>query len=512
MTIALQDFLFESALRHPDKVAVENGDDSITYRRLAELSEKVCGYLVAAGVRPGDRVGVYLPKSIDGLAVFHGTMMSGAAYVPADPNAPASRAALVHDDCQVRVAVIDADFAEAYATASRGLGAAPTTLVVDDRGLAVALGDIAREPGQRASDPDSLAYVLYTSGSTGRPKGVMLTHRNATSFVDWCSETFAPSSDDRCSSHAPFHFDLSILDIYMAFKHGATLVLIPDSIGKDPERLAAFAATNRISIWYSAPSILSLMAQFGNLPSHDLSALRMVLFAGEVFPVKHLRRLQEQVPWPAYYNLYGPTETNVCTWFRIPDRIPAEQTQPFPIGYVCSHLEARAIDSTGRPTRDGDEGELIVRGPAVTQGYWNLPERNESAFYADQYGSKWYRTGDIVVNHGGCFTYLGRRDRMIKKRGYRIELGEIESCLYQHPQIKETGVIATTNDDGDVQIVAAVVTRDGTKLSLISLKRFVAERLPKYMVPDRFVHEAALPRTSTDKVDYQQLNRLGSSS
>jgi acyl-coenzyme A synthetase/AMP-(fatty) acid ligase len=153
-----------------------------------------------------------------------------------------------------------------------------------------------------------------------------------------------------------------------------------------------------------------------------------------------------------------------------------------------------------------------VRGPAVTQGYWNLPERNESAFYADQEGSKWYRTGDIVVNHGGCFTYLGRRDRMIKKRGYRIELGEIESCLYQHPQIKETGVIATTNDDGDVQIVAAVVTRDGTKLSLISLKRFVAERLPKYMIPDRFVHETALPRTSTDKVDYQQLNRLGSSS
>ena len=149
-----------------------------------------------------------------------------------------------------------------------------------------------RRPSPRVpSKPSDLAYILYTSGSTGKPKGVMLSHENAVSFVDWCSESFEPTAADRFSSHAPFHFDLSILDIHVCLKHGATLVLIGEDIGKDAPRLAQLIADERISIWYSAPSILALLAQFGNLATHDYSALRQVLFAGEVFPVKHLRTL-----------------------------------------------------------------------------------------------------------------------------------------------------------------------------------------------------------------------------
>jgi non-ribosomal peptide synthetase component F len=148
------------------------------------------------------------------------------------------------------------------------------------------------------SDPGDLAYILYTSGSTGKPKGVMLSHENAVSFVDWCSESFAPTAADRFSSHAPFHFDLSILDIHVCLKHGATLVLIGEDIGKDAPRLAQLIADERISIWYSAPSILALLAQFGGLAKHDYSSLRQVLFAGEVFAVKHLRALCEL--WPSH--------------------------------------------------------------------------------------------------------------------------------------------------------------------------------------------------------------------
>jgi amino acid adenylation domain-containing protein len=510
----LHAYLQRSAEAQPDKIAIEDGEQQITYRELHDLSRWICGQLTCLGVVPGDRVGIYLPKSIDSVAAMHGIMMAGAAYVPVDPTAPAPRNAFIHHDCTVRVGIVHARFESGYREAFAALGPLPPLLVVPatsgEPGLIeLSKGDSASSlANPHDSDPDDLAYVLYTSGSTGKPKGVMLTHLNATSFVDWCSDTFSPTPADRCSSHAPFHFDLSILDIYLALKHGATLILVPEDLGKDPVGLAPFIAERRISIWYSAPSILGMLAQFGKLPQHDLSRLRLVLFAGEVFPVKHLRALKELVPHPDYYNLYGPTETNVCTFFKIPGVIPADREVPFAIGHTCSHLEAKVVDEDGKTVLRGGQGELVVRGPAVTQGYWNLPERNEKAFLVDRTGKSWYKTGDIVTESGDGYVYLGRRDRMIKKRGYRIELGEIEACLYGHPNIKEAGTIARPGQDGELKVIAFISTTDGNKLSIISMKKYCAERLPLYMVPDQFDQRPALPRTSTDKVDYQKLTRL----
>jgi acyl-coenzyme A synthetase/AMP-(fatty) acid ligase len=185
-----------------------------------------------------------------------------------------------------------------------------------------------------------------------------------------------------------------------------------------------------------------------------------------------------------------------------------ERDKPYPIGRTCSHLEAKVVDEDRRTVPYGSEGELVVRGPAVTQGYWNLPERNAKAFLTDDDGTSWYKTGDIVTETEDGYVYLGRRDRMIKKRGYRIELGEIEACLYRHPNVKEAGTIARTDGDGDIKVFAFISTVDGNKLSIIAIKQFCAERLPLYMVPDWFDQRPALPRTSTDKVDYQKLQQL----
>jgi amino acid adenylation domain-containing protein len=518
-TTALHELLDRSAAQFPNRAAVEESasDCSLSYAELAHLSDRVRDRLVRIGVRSGDRVGLCLRKSADAVAALFGIMKAGAAYVPVDPTAPAARSAYIFQNCAVRALIAEETlktglqlefeqrgFAPGW-VALQGTGAgAPLTRALDQLEAADPCPSVPNVPAA----PDQLAYILYTSGSTGRPKGVMLSHANAFSFIQWCSEVFQPTERDRFSSHAPFHFDLSVLDIFVPLKHGAALVIVEENLGKDPARLAPWIAAKRLSIWYSAPSILSLMAQFGKLEQHDYSALRMVLFAGEVFPIKHLKRLKSLWRHPRYFNLYGPTETNVCTFYEVPAVIPDSQEEPVAIGKACAHCQSLVVDPDGKEVSRGTEGELCIAGPSVLSGYWDLPEQTANAFLPRSDG-RWYRTGDIVVElPDGNHKFLGRRDRMVKKRGYRIELGEIEAALYRHPAIKETAVIALPGEDG-VRIKAFASTRGGARLSIIELKKFCSEKLPLYMVPDLFCCLDALPKTSTDKIDYQKLKETG---
>jgi amino acid adenylation domain-containing protein len=511
--IHLAGYLEASALRWPDRPAVVDPDGRrVTYAELNRQADRVAGFLAASGVARGDRVAVVLPKSVEAVAALFGIMKAGAAYVPVDYTAPLERSRRIVTDCQVRAVILG--------SASLGIvpddpEAAPAAVVVVGAGAASTSDAVRTTPFQTVLESENpavadarsasdLAYILYTSGSTGIPKGVMLTHENATSFVEWCSSVFTPGPEDRFSSHAPFHFDLSVLDIYLAAKHGACLYLISEETGKSPRELARFIATNRLTVWYSTPSILTLLLQYGQLEACDASSLRLVLFAGEVFPVKHLREVQRRWPAPAYYNLYGPTETNVCTFARIPSGIPDDRDTPYPIGFLCSHCRGLVLDGEGREVAVGEEGLLYISGPSVFAGYWNRPVENAAAFL-DRGGARWYNTGDVVRWTEEGFIYVGRQDRMVKRRGYRIELGEIERALYLHAQVREAAVVSTPDADSGVSIVAFLSCRDAANPSIIELKTFCATKLPAYMSPDRFVFQDRLPRTSTDKVDYQVL-------
>jgi len=516
-TRPLHQAFVEAAQRYPERVAVlEPGGSSISYAALDLLSDTLRDRLAALGVVQGDRVGFYLRKSVDAVAAMYGILKCGAAYVPVDPGAPPARNAYIMQNCGVRVVLVEAQFEERLVAELAAAGAVPHVIVLPrvggGEGLRAALTETgtAQEVKTVASKPTDLAYILYTSGSTGKPKGVMLSHENAVSFVDWCTEVFQPTLEDRFSSHAPFHFDLSILDVHVSLKHGAALILVSEDAGKDPHRLAQLIADERISIWYSAPSILALLAQFGDLNKYDYSTLRTVLFAGEVFPVKHLRNLTHLLPRARYYNLYGPTETNVCTYYEVQLPVPEDRTVPYPIGGVCSHLAGKVVDEEGKRVAAGSEGELCITGRGVMQGYWSLPEQTEKGFFVDPDGTRWYRTGDIVVEEAeGIYIYRGRRDRMVKRRGYRVELGEIEAGLYQHASVKEAAVVALPNEESGVSIVAFLSAKEGQRPSLIEMKRFCSERLPLYMIPDRFSWHDALPKTSTDKIDYQRLKEMG---
>jgi amino acid adenylation domain-containing protein len=511
-------FLEQSAGTHPDRIAlIEPSGYSIHYGELEALSNRVRDRLHHIGIRRGDRVGVYLHKSIDSVATIFGILKTGASYVPVDPRAPVSRNAYILNDCQVKAIVLENRFVSDFESEWDDRENIPALFRLGSTGggkyLQEALDQAQEyEPAVKVNNvspsPEDLAYILYTSGSTGKPKGVMLSHCAAISFVDWCSEVFVPSPEDRFSSHAPFHFDLSILDIYTPIKHGASLVLIDEDTGKDPARLAPLISQNEITIWYSTPSILSFLVQYGKLERYDFSNLRIVLFAGEVFPIKYLRALKNLLPMPRYFNLYGPTETNVCTYFEIPDEISEERTRPYPIGKACSHYQIKVVDELGSEMPIGEEGELCASGPGMMAGYWNLPERTAKAYLIDPSGKKWYKTGDVVLEEAdGNYIYIGRRDRMVKKRGYRIELGEIEAGLYRHPEVKEAAVIASHNDEG-VRIQAFISHQGNSHPSIIELKQFCVQNLPTYMVPDFFSFLDTLPKTSTDKINYQKLKEL----
>lgn len=514
---SLQQLLEDSAkARGPQPAVVAPSGARLSYAGLDDLSSRVRDHLVACGVRPGDRVGLFVHKSIDSVAAIFGILKAGAAYVPVDASAPVARGAYILDDCAVKALFVEEAAREPLLGELSRAGAAPVVIPIgkpdDGRSLGAALDERGEVPATRtvASGPDDVAYVLYTSGSTGRPKGVVLSQSNALCFVDWCSQVLAPHPEDRFSSHAPFHFDLSILDIYTAVRHGATLCLIDEEVGKRPGELSRFIEDRRITIWYSAPSILTMLAQHGELGERDHGSVRIVCFAGEVFPVTHLRQLQQLWPGKRYLNLYGPTETNVCTWYELEETVPAERTDPYPIGKVCAHLRGIVVDPEGHEVARGAEGELCIAGPSVLQRYWNLEEQTAKAFLTNRSDDRWYRTGDLVrENADGDYVFVGRRDRMVKKRGYRVELGEIEACLYQHEKVLEAAVVALPDEESGMLVRAHLSTPDGGRISLIQLKKFCAERIPVYMVPDTFTFHEKLPKTSTDKIDYQALKALG---
>ena len=522
MHYLLPHLLANSASKFPDRTAVVAGSESLTYAELDRLSDRVAAVLFAAGVRRGDRVGLFLPKSIGAVVGLYGAMKAGAAYVPIDPGAPAGRAAYIVENCGIRVLLTSGSRSAAVTEIVTKAPSLERLVLLDGAEPApassIAITPWAQVDAESASAPvldaieTDLAYILYTSGSTGVPKGVMISHRNSLTFVDWAHKEIGVTENDRMSSHAPLHFDLSVFDLFVAAKAGAALVLVPEGLSSFPFRLAEWIDKERITVWYSVPTILSLLVRSGNLSRFSYDALRTIIFAGEVFPVKYLRDLMLLVRKPAYYNFYGPTETNVITYYRVPE-IPEDRTAPIPIGSACANMDVFGLTDEGkRVERPGDVGELYARGSFVAQGYWGDEEKTQRNFVPNpaHHGFKEiaYRTGDLVtLDDNGDYIFLGRRDDMVKSRGYRIELGEVETTMYRHQSVREAAVVAVPDAAIGARLVAFVVMAADAGIEAAELHAFCGEYLPRYMVPESIELRESLPKTSTGKVDKVALAR-----
>ena len=486
----LTEILHEGVRRNPLGIAVREPGAEITYGELDELVNRVARTLLERGVAPGDRVGVWMPKSIEAVAAMQAVLRVGAAYVPVDPLSPVARARQILTDSAVSACVTDPQRAAALSNAGH-----IRTLLLGKGGTGVEAMSAAPLPAAPASS-DSLAYILYTSGSTGRPKGVCISHRNALAFIEWAVAELEPGPADRFSSHAPFHFDLSVLDLYAAFASGACVSLIPEGIAFVGARLVEFARRERITIWYSVPSALTMMMDTGGLLEAEPTSLRAIVFAGEPFPIAPLRRLRRRFPDARLLNLYGPTETNVCTYHEVFE-IPTDQVSCVPIGRACSGDRVWAVKDDGHEAGIGETGELLVDGSTVMLGYWGRPAHEGP-----------YRTGDIVQRLDlSNYAYLGRRDAMVKVRGHRVELGEVEAAVSAHPSVREAAAVAVGSGP-DTRLVAAVSFRNGSSASLLDLKRECALRLPRYMIVHGLHELPALPRTPNGKVDRRALQTI----
>jgi amino acid adenylation domain-containing protein len=493
--------------------AVVGPNQVLSYTDLDCKSDQTAAALQRMGIESGARVGIFKRKDVDTVANIYGVLKTGCAYVPIDTRMGPDRLAAVLHDAALAALIVDPSLVpKLQEIVTRGL----SPRLAD----ATAQGDILRFPNSTVStssgdssapDDGTPAYILYTSGSTGPPKGVQHTHASALAFVSWAATEFDISSDDRLSCHAPLHFDLTIFDLFVAVMTGACVVLIPDEIAMFPLQVASLIEAERITVWYSVPFALIQLVKRGNLTGRPL-VLREVIFAGERFPPAQLRQLALALPKVRLTNLFGPTETNVCTYHHL-SHDDAASGEFCPIGQPCPYASVAIVDEDGEKIASGEMGELLVGGSSVMTGYLNRPELNEKVFVtetADGKTERFFRTGDLVTApENGPIRFHGRVDRQVKVRGFRIELDEIEAALANCAGVIAAAAWIDTDGNGFAEVRAAVATDPApTALTGDSIILQIRPHLPHAAVPTQVFVLDNLPRSVNGKADYAALARL----
>jgi amino acid adenylation domain-containing protein len=507
--------ILRSAEHYPDKDAFRCGKQTLTYAGLLTRINQLAGTLHDLGVRPGDRVGIFMNRCLDTAIAIYGIMNAGAVYVPIDPNLPEERVRFLLHDCQIEHLVSNqvqnrklAIFDERPAPLKTIIG-----LKVDWNIHTVSWEEVDQMPDRLPKvnlleqDP---AYILYTSGSTGKPKGILHTHYSGLSYAKLSSDLYQLQATDVIGNHAPIFFDISTLGYFSSPFVGATTIITSDAHVMMPASLAQLIAQERVSIWYSVPLALVQMLQLGVLDKHNYSQLRWLLYAGEPFPIKHLRHLMQTLPHTSFSNVYGPTEVNQCTYYTLPD-IPAADQVSIPLGQVWNNTEMLIVDDSDQEVPRGESGELLIRSATMMKGYWNDPERTAQSLFkrTGKAGLEevFYRTGDLVVlNEQEELLFLGRKDRQVKTRGFRVELDDVEAAMLTHEAIDEAAVFAVKGED-EINTIFAVVK---CKAPLVEsdLFAFLKTKLPAYAVPAKVSIMDDLPRTPTGKINRNYLKDM----
>lgn len=493
--------LFEQqAAEVPEALAVVFGERSITYGELNHSANQLAHYLRKLGAGADSRVGICVERSELAAIGVLGILKAGAAYVPIDPAYPKDRVAIILRDASIKILLSQTSVLDTLPDHS-------ASVIAMDRDWHSIASEAPENPERRAV-PDNLGYIIYTSGSTGRPKGIGLPHRALANLIQWHLGVHLKGA--RTLQFASLSFDASFHEMFSAWCSKGTVYIIPESLRADTPALARYLDSNRIEKATLPVVVLQNLAEEFAAKKSLPGSIKEITTTGEQLQITEaVKELFRRMEGCDFHNHYGPSETHVVTAYRMPHLVDEWPKYP-PIGRPIDNTQMYVLDKNLNPVPAGVYGELMIGGEMLARGYVNRADLTAEKFIPDPFsreaGSRLYRTGDLArYLRDGNIEFFGRIDHQVKIRGFRVELGEIEVLLEQHPQVRATVVLAQRYPNGERRLVGYVVPHDKEKLTTSELRKYLAEKLPDYMIPSAFVLLDSLPLSHNGKVDRRAL-------
>ncbi|MEG4271929.1 MULTISPECIES: amino acid adenylation domain-containing protein [unclassified Microcoleus] len=485
----------EQADRTPDSIAVVFENQKITYRELNDRANRLAHHLQNLGVEPEAIVGICVDRSLETIVGMLGVLKAGGAYLPIDPTTPIERKALMLEDAQVKVLLVQQRLIESLPKTQANIVCIDTDIPT-----------VSTAYTPRVSS-DNLAYVIYTSGSTGTPKGVAIEHRQLLNYLYGIQEKLNLPADASFATVSTFAADLGNTAIFPAICFGGCLHIISQERATDPEALGEYFSRNSIDCLKIVPSHLA--ALLTSSAAESILPRRRLILGGEAASWELIEKIRKIHPDCLIFNHYGPTEATVgVLTYQVYGEELKGISETVPLGKPIANTQIYLLDSHLQPVPIGVPGELHIGGSSLARGYLNRPELTAEKFIRHPFDAQahLYKTGDLArYLPDGNIEFIGRIDSQVKIRGFRIELGEIEAALGQHPDIAQAVVVAREDAPGEKRLAAYFVSNRKQAPSSSELRRFLATKLPDYMVPWAFVTLKSLPLTPNGKVDRRSL-------
>ncbi len=493
-------YLYGTAPKCPDKIAYSEGEVSLTFGEVYKQCRCVGSFLNSKGVYKKPVV-IFMHRGPKEIAAFLGTAAGGCFYVPVDEEMPVGRIQLILDNVKSPVIICDRETVDAAKSFNIGDG----EIVLYEEISAFPENAAALDRIYSAAIDTDPIYIVFTSGSTGIPKGVAACHRSVIDYIEQLSEILEFNENTVFGNQTPLYFDASLKEIYPTLKFGATAYIIPKKLFSIPTALVEYLNQHKINTICWVVSALTMVSAFGTFKEMKPEYLTTVAFGSELFPVKQLRLWQQAVPNAKFTNLYGPTEcTGMCCYYHVEREF--EDNELIPVGRPFPNREILLLKEGNVPAGEGEEGEICVRGTAVTLGYYNDPERTAKAFVQNPLNTAYpeliYRTGDIGrYNDHGELVFVSRLDHQIKHMGHRVELGEVEVNIAMLPGIQ---MAACLYDSARKKIVLYYVG----EMSETELASEARPKLPRYMLPNKIIKLDEMPLTANRKINRVRLKEM----